>query len=197
MALALPPAEPTLGAGESAMRQIDTVSQSRPITGRLAYGAIAGICGTLAMTSAMRLLARELAPGERYPLPPREIVERMAPRSARAATPEPAREQATMLAHFGYGAVTGALLAALSDRPSALSGAAYGVAVWAGSYLGWIPAAAVLAPANRHPGRRNALMVAAHVVWGVVLAAGLREIERAESEVFAAGDIRDRPRLTD
>jgi hypothetical protein len=139
MALALPPAEPTLGAGESAMRQIDTVSQSRPITGRLAYGAIAGICGTLAMTSAMRLLARELAPGERYPLPPREIVERMAPRSA----------------------------------------------------------ATVLAPANRHPGRRNALMVAAHVVWGVVLAGGLREIERAEREVFAAGDIRDRPRPTD
>jgi hypothetical protein len=30
-----------------------------------------------------------------------------------------------------------------------------------------------------------------------VLAAGLREIERAESEVFAAGDIRDRPRHTD
>jgi hypothetical protein len=99
------------------MRQIDTVSQSQPIAGRLAYAAIAGICGTLAMTSAMRLLVQELAPSERYPLPPREIVERMAPRCARAAAPEPTREQATMLAHFGYGAATGALLAALSDRP--------------------------------------------------------------------------------
>jgi hypothetical protein len=40
-------------------------------------------------------------------------------------------------------------------------------------------------------------MIAAHVVWGVVLAGGLREIEHAESEVFAAGDLRNRPRPTD
>ncbi|MCA1636528.1 MAG: hypothetical protein LC802_23280 [Acidobacteria bacterium] len=45
------------------------------------------------------------------------------------------------------------------------------MAVWAGSYLGWLPAAGILRPATEHPPRRTALMIAAHVVWGV--AAGL------------------------
>jgi len=145
------------------------------------------------MTVAMRLMARRLPSSELYPLPPREIVERMAPWSVRAAVSEPALEQATTLAHFGYGAATGAAFAAFADKPGISSGAVYGVAVWAGSYLGWLPAAAVLAPANQHPGNRNALMIAAHLVWGAVLASSLREVERAEKEVFAAGHIADRP----
>jgi hypothetical protein len=47
-----------------------------------------------------------------------------------------------------------------------LAGAGFGVAVWAGSYLGWLPAAGILSPATEHPPRRNALMIASHVVWG-------------------------------
>jgi hypothetical protein len=64
------------------------------------------------------------------------------------------------------------LLGALSEgldglgAPPALSGAGFGVAVWAGSYSGRLPAAGILSPATRHPPRRNALMIAAHVVRG-------------------------------
>ncbi len=185
------------------MQEVDRFSSRRPDTGRLVFGAIAGVCGTLAMTVAMRLLARGLAADERYPLPPREIVERMVPRDLpMPMTTEPARQQATMIAHFGYGAAAGAAFAGLAGagltgKPNALTGAAYGVAVWAGSYLGWIPGAAVLAPAHHHPGRRNALMIAAHVVWGAVLAGSLRELERADREVFARGAIADRPASAD
>jgi len=69
----------------------------------------------------------------------------------------------------------------LQERRSAAAGASFGVGVWAASYLGWIPAVGLLAPATRHPRHRSALMLAAHVVWGASLAAGLREIERAET----------------
>ena len=71
------------------------------------------------------------------------------------------------------------------------SGAFYGVAVWAVSYLGWIPGLHLLKPANRHPPRRDLLMIAAHLVWGTVMAAGTRELDRSARDVFAAGRLRD------
>src|SRR6185295_10736775 len=42
---------------------------------RLAIGGIAGFVATMAMTSAMRRLHRQLPARERYPLTPREIVD--------------------------------------------------------------------------------------------------------------------------
>jgi hypothetical protein len=98
----------------------------------------------------------------------------------------------TLAAHFAYGALTGAIFA-LGRHRGAGAGAAWGLAVWAGSYLGWIPAARLLTPATRHPRRRNALMLAAHGVWGAALAVGLREVEAAAGSAFAAG----RERLPD
>jgi hypothetical protein len=44
---------------------------------RILLGAIAGICGTALMTAAMRTLHRGLVDDARYPLPPREITERV------------------------------------------------------------------------------------------------------------------------
>ncbi|ASP86732.1 hypothetical protein CDO26_19225 (plasmid) [Sinorhizobium meliloti] len=38
-----------------------------------------------------------------------------------------------------------------------LNGPAYGLAIWAASYLGWIPAAGILTPATKHPMSRNLL----------------------------------------
>lgn len=43
--------------------------------------------------------------------------------------------------------------------------------VWTVSYLGWVPALGLLTPAGRHPSRRNARMIAAHLVWGTVITA--------------------------
>jgi hypothetical protein len=39
-----------------------------------------------------------------------------------------------------------------------------------------VPALEILAPATRHPWRRNLLMIMAHVVWGVTLAEGIRKL---------------------
>lgn len=129
---------------------------------RMLLGAIAGVVGTAAMTAAMRALHRRLAPDERYALPPREITERVLPER----TSEQTLRTSTIASHFGYGAGMGALFALAQSRNGTLTGAAYGMLVWAGSYFGWIPSANILTSAVQHPLRRNLLMSGVHVVWG-------------------------------
>ena len=153
---------------------------------RLLIGAIAGIAGTMAMTSAMRRLHQRLPAKERYPLPPREIVD------AAASPADPAARPITIAAHFAYGAACGALLAAADPRMSRGGGALAGTAIWLGSYMGWIPALGLLQPATVHPPRRNVLMISVHIVWGSATAAAMRELSDAHDTIFAAGPDRDR-----
>lgn len=134
------------------------------------------------MTLIMIRLFRRLPTEQHYPLPPRLIVENMAERAGiHPPGQNPALTRATMIAHFGYGAATGALFPFLarSRYPTALVGPGYGVAVWAASYLGWIPALRILSPATRHPRERNALMLIAHVAWGAALAGANALLGRA------------------
>ena len=153
--------------------------------GRLVIGGIAGFVATLAMTSAMRRLHRQLPAKERYPLTPREIID------ATVAPPAPVAPDLTLAAHFAYGAGCGALLAAASVRPGRLAGAAAGGAVWLGSYMGWIPAFGILKPATQHPLRRDAVMLGAHFVWGWATAEAMRELADARATIFADGPDED------
>ncbi|WP_309084240.1 hypothetical protein [Chelativorans sp.] len=151
---------------------------------RLILGLLAGLSATTTMTAAMRHLWLRLQPRNRYPLPPRELVERV-----NLPAGEDGRRINTLLAHFGFGALAGAGFALL---PRSLpSGILYGLSVWTVSYLGWIPAVGLLKPATRHPLERNLLMLAVHMVWGAMLAANLRELERAGGEIFAGGPAKD------
>lgn len=141
---------------------------------RIVLGALAGLAATAPMSLAMKLMHEQLPPEEKYPLPPRQVAEGIAEAAGvNEHLDEDDREAATWASHFAYGAACGAVYGALGGglkKHGALAGAGFGVAVWAGSYLGWLPAAGILSPATEHPPRRNALMIAAHVVWG--LAAG-------------------------
>lgn len=157
---------------------------------RLLIGAIAGVAGTMAMTMAMRRLHERLPEQERYPLTPREIVDSTAAKAEVELAGEPA-EDATVAAHFAYGAACGALLAALNPRMGARSGAAAGVGIWLASYMGWIPAAGILKPATEHPPRRNALMIGVHLVWGAVTAVAMRELVLARETIVEEGRDRD------
>jgi hypothetical protein len=78
------------------------------------------------MTAAMRTLHRTLVGDARYPLPPREITERV--------LPGPVTEQwlrtATMAAHFGYGALMGSLVAVAPGATAPLAGAGYDLLIW-------------------------------------------------------------------
>ena len=151
-------------------------------------GALAGFAATVPMTLAMELMHEQLPAHEQYPLPPRQItMEAAEGAGVKHELDEEERTGLTLAAHFAFGTACGAVYAPIAravDLPAPLTGAAFGLAVWAGSYLGWLPAAGVLRPATEHPPRRTALMIAAHLVWGLAAGAivdGLSDDERQTS----------------
>jgi hypothetical protein len=148
---------------------------------RILLGALAGLAATAPMTLAMKLMHEQLPREEQYPLPPRQVTEGVAEKAGvREQLDEDERQAATWVSHFAYGTACGALYGALSgeraDGRPLLAGVGFGLAVWAGSYLGWLPAAGIISPATEHPPRRNALMIAAHVVWGATTGAALARL---------------------
>lgn len=161
------------------------------LSSRLLIGALAGITATTMMTAAMRRLHAGLPKEERYPLPPREITERLSPDNPG----DDSLRDRSLAAHFAYGAATGAMIGVAGTRPRESVGALLGAGVWAASYFGWVPAFGVLRAANDHPGRRNALMIGVHLVWGAVTAWTMRELTAARETIVAEGPLRDAPRL--
>ena len=120
----------------------------------------------------------------RYALPPR-IVTREATEAVGAHHKFSSQELngLTLLAHFGYGAACGAAYAALAPRspvPHPVGAIGWGLAVWAGSYLGWLPSLGLHRSATREPRERNGLMLAAHVVWGAAAGTLLEAFDSAE-----------------
>ena len=102
---------------------------------QLLTGALGGLVGTAAMTAAMRRMHGHLPEAERYPLPPREIIQSMARETeADHRAGEGELQDLTLGAHFAYGAATGALYAALRPGGGIAAGAGYGLLVWAASY---------------------------------------------------------------
>ena len=148
---------------------------------RILLGALAGLAATGPMTLAMKLMHEQLPREEQYPLPPRQVTEGLVEKAGVSEQmDEEGRESATWVSHFAYGAACGALYGAVSgeriDEHALLAGVGFGLAVWAGSYLGWLPAAGIISPATEHPARRTALMIAAHAVWGATTAVGVERL---------------------
>ena len=140
---------------------------------RAAAGAAAGFVATGPMTLVLAAAREALPEPEQYALPPRIVTERAAQAAGVAhRMDEPDKKTATAAAHFGFGTAAGAVYGALAPHlplPPVASGIAYGLGVWASSYLGWLPAAGLHPPAHREPPGRTAMNVGAHVVWGAVL----------------------------
>lgn len=132
----------------------------------------AGLISTTAMTIVMQFLYRELPQEDQYPLPPEEIAtvtEKTVLGKKLNQTPHMVW---TLTSHYGYGiTLAGVYAAVIENLPFAAvpKGILFGLSVWAGSYLGWLPAFGILPPATRFPPARNWLMIAAHVVWGGTL----------------------------
>ena len=98
------------------------------------------------------------------------------------APPASVAPDLTLVAHFLYGAGCGALIAAADprigrgrrrDRRAAGSGL---FPIWAGSRPRRAQAG------DRHPLRRNAVMIAAHFVWGWSTAEAMRELDGAPAK---------------
>ncbi len=156
---------------------------------QLLYGTAAGAIATVAMTAFMKAAKRTLPAWQQYPLPPRMIVEETAARAGlQPALSTETKRDLTVLSHYGYGAAGGAMYAVLEQTlpvdatPTAtqdtLCGVSYGLAVWTLSYLGWLKLADFEVDASKQPWQRNALMIAAHVVWGGTLGAAFHRLRR-------------------
>jgi uncharacterized membrane protein YagU involved in acid resistance len=142
----------------------------------IARGAAAGAIATLAHTAVMEIARRMGVLGEP---PPKKITRAVAGVEESGA----ALNLTTVALHFGFGAVTGALYAALHPRPESVtvgSGIRFGTLVWTSSYAGWVPALGIMPmPQNDQKKGRPPAMIAAHWAYGAVLAASLRRLRGA------------------
>jgi uncharacterized membrane protein YagU involved in acid resistance len=136
-------------------------------------GAAGGLIATVPMTLVMLVIRRFLPWPERYRLEPRIVTEKTIRRLGLGQRlRKPQRQALAGVAHLAFGAVAGAVFGPLAARlplHPAIGGLLYGLAVWAGSYAGWIPALGIMRPPDARPEGRNWMMVIAHVVWGTVL----------------------------
>jgi uncharacterized membrane protein YagU involved in acid resistance len=137
--------------------------------------SIGGFVATAPMTAVMTVIHGMLPPHQQDSAPPRQITENAAAQTGADKTlDEPGMQTATLVAHFGYGAVAGIAYAPVAGKTGmhpVLEGAMYGLTVWGASYLGLLPATGLYKSAKEEWGGRNAMMIAAHVVWGGVLGA--------------------------
>lgn len=137
-------------------------------------GLLAGFVATVPMTGVMELLHRRLPAVQRYPLPPRLGTMQVAKALGfHNQLDENERVELTTVAHFASGAALGAIYAAGGAKVRAhpaLKGAVFGVLAWGVNYLAALPSAGIMTPATQHPAKRNALMIVAHLVWGITTA---------------------------
>ena len=147
-------------------------------------GFICGVCATGPMTAVMLALHRRLPDKEKYPLPPREITEEILP-SKKLTSSE--YSILAWLVHFGFGGAAGAVYAC-ANVPiiPAIRGPLFGIAVWVTSYFGLLPALGILKSAEKHPARRSALMIVAHLIWGWTLASLLDTFLRDHRNIAKA-----------
>lgn len=137
---------------------------------RVAVGAVAGTIAAVPMTTYWEYMHKRL-PGEPpRPLPPREIVETAAVKAGISRQlSERDVQNLALAAHFGYAALTGALFGLLAPRSTAAAlgaGMLFGIGVWAGSYLGWLPATGLRHSPRYDLRARTALLIGGHLVWG-------------------------------
>ncbi len=142
-------------------------------------GAAAGTLATVPMSLVM---AGAFGTGlVKAPPPPEQITATAEQKTGlhRWLPPE-AFDLRWVAAHFGYGAACGVLYSLARQalpRSEVLGGLLFGEAVWAGSYLGYLPAVGLYPPPQKDVPGRTAVMIAAHAVFGLATAEIDRRLE--------------------
>lgn len=127
--------------------------------------------------SSLMLLAGRLGWLGRQP--PQAISERAVELVDGDPPSEPTGRALGTAAHLGFGLAAGTAYAFLPARlPAAVRGSAWGLTVYAASYQVWVPALGALPPASADRRDRVAVMVAAHLVYGLVLGATEQSLRR-------------------
>lgn len=145
----------------------------------LVKGAVAGAVASMAMSLPM-VIARRIGLVRQHA--PEAISRSLMVRSGLDRSPSRERQDLVAAAlHLGFGAAGGAVYAAAAQllaRPGAplgrvpftLTGMLYGSGVYTVSYLGWVPALGLMPAPDRDEPARPPVMVAAHLIYGAVLA---------------------------
>ena len=133
---------------------------------KVVRGAVGGVAGSISMSFA-RIAAKRA--GLLRESPPEAITRQ------RLAVPGAARPLVAGAAHLGYGALAGAAFGALprSIRDRRGAGAAYGAATWI-LFEGAIAPALDLVQARERRPLERAVLLADHLVYGVVVARVVR-----------------------
>jgi hypothetical protein len=137
---------------------------------------VGGAVATVAMSAFMLATKKLGALGE----PPPRKLGRLAARLSGDLFPSKKKQNVlATLGHFGIGMGAGGIFGTLAPRvrrvlPLPLAGAAFGTMVWAAGYLGVMPALGLMPmPKNDRRGRPLS-MIAAHWIYGTVLAASMQ-----------------------
>lgn len=144
-------------------------------------GAVAGVGATLLMSVVMVAGKRSGITGE---LPPEKLTKRAVQEITGHRHRADETDPATVAAHLGFGSLAGSLYGLVfggirSGVRGALAGIAYGTAVWAVNYLGWMPAVGIMPRADRDRRGRAVVMIVAHWVFGASLGAMMAVRPRA------------------
>lgn len=154
---------------------------------RLLIGAAAGCVGSLVM-SVMQAAQAKLAPKTQPPIrrhPGAYVVDKdeaLLDYRTRARIPRQAEQLAAQTLHFDYGSTFGTLYGAIGPRDHVVvDGVAIGITTWAAGYLGWLPATGLMKPIWKQKPTQVVIPLAMHLVFGVVVAATYRALQRAEA----------------
>lgn len=86
---------------------------------------------------------------------------------------QPAFEASWVAQHLAYGVGAGVAYVTIRRRvpwPAPVAGPAFGLAVWAFGYAGWLPALGLYPPPTEDTPDRIATMIAHHVIYGATTA---------------------------
>jgi hypothetical protein len=137
----------------------------------LARGALAGLAATVPMTA---VIGAGRAAGLMGTPPPVEITENVAEQAGEDPDRQsPEFQAASLAAHAGYGAACGMLFSTIRPvlpRSDLVAGLLFGGAVWGVSYIGLMPSLNLYPSAQDDSNQRQAVMIAAHAVFGTALA---------------------------
>ena len=143
---------------------------------RLAAGAVGGAAATWLMQQAMRH-AGKLPERVRPPAPSEDPGDFMVRQGERVVGPmrQNVHRRAAQGLHWAYGLsgpiALGALSGVLGLRSTAKligAGALVGAVVWATGYVGWLPAAGLVAPVHKVPVAKSASGLASHLAYGAL-----------------------------
>jgi uncharacterized membrane protein YagU involved in acid resistance len=147
-------------------------------------GALGGAAGGLAMYGMKQKVAPRVIPKDmrREGFAPKEAVEWTEEKAGRPdALTEDQEMKAGMAAHLAYSAGLGALYGLVRRKtdgvPAPLAGALFGLAVWAASFEGWMPALGMIEATTEMPMKKWPPDLMGHAIYGAATAVVYEALE--------------------